>query len=563
LQRGGNLIKFDNFSFYYGGQSTAALLNINLEVRKGEFVLITGPSGGGKSTLVRCFNGLVPHFYGGQVSGSITVQGINTLKSNTAEMATRVGMVFQDPENQIVATTVERELAFGMENLGFPRGLIARRIEESLDTMGIFNLRRRAIQDLSGGEKQKVAIAAVLALHPEVLVLDEPTSELDPQSAEDVLSIVKRLNEDLGITVVLIEHRLDRLLPFADRLIIMDKGRIKIDGTIRDILNSHFAEINEMGIGVPPIVRLAKTLESGKVRFENIPLTVKEGRVELEKVLGSNKPAAFHHPEKADGKAIIRAEKLSFAYPGNIVALKNINLEIYRGELVSIMGRNASGKSTLISHFNGLLKPSQGKVWVDGKDTRQSDISGLARKIGFVFQNPDDHLFADTVEDEVSFALKNFGYPKDEIESRVNEMIRKFRLDAYRKQYPRSLSGGEKQRVALASVIVAQPQILVLDEPTRGMHQGLKDELMRFLKEYTAEGRTVILVSHDVETVAEYADRVILLSEGEVVIAGNRYEVLSKALLFSPQINRLVQSFNKQGIEGDILTVSELAKVLQ
>jgi len=230
---------------------------------------------------------------------------------------------------------------------------------------------------------------------------------------------------------------------------------------------------------------------------------------------------------------------------------------------VAIMGRNASGKSTLIRHFNGLLKPSRGKVWVNGVDTRQSEVSGLARKIGLVFQNPDDHLFADTVETEISFALRNFGYRQIEIESRVNEMILKFGLEDYRRQYPRSLSGGEKQRVALASVLAAQPEILILDEPTRGMQQGLKDELMHLLKEYTAQGRTVILVSHDVETVAEYADRVILLSEGEIVVSGSKYEVLSRALLFCPQINRLVQSFAKQGIAGDILTVTELTRVLQ
>jgi energy-coupling factor transporter ATP-binding protein EcfA2 len=328
------------------------------------------------------------------------------------------------------------------------------------------------------------------------------------------------------------------------------------------MLKSRFTEITGMGIGVPPIVRLAKAMEAGKAPFENLPLTVKEGRAELKKVLESSKPEPFYHSKKADRRAIVRTENLSFAYSGNTAALKNINLEIYRGELVAIMGRNASGKSTLIHHFNGLLKPSQGKVWVDDIDTRQCNISGLAREIGFVFQNPDDHLFADTVEEEVSFTLKYLGYPKREIESRVNQMISKFKLEAYRKQYPRSLSGGEKQRVVLASVIAAEPPILVLDEPTRGLQQGLKDELMRLLKEYTSEGRTVILVSHDVETVAEFADRVILLSEGEVVVAGSRYEVLSKALLFSPQINRLVQSFSNQGLAGDILTVTELSQVL-
>jgi energy-coupling factor transport system ATP-binding protein len=554
------LIKVRDFSYIYGGQTAAALNGINLEIEDGEFLLISGPSGSGKSSLGRCFNGLVPHFYGGQVKGSVSVQGLDVLKSNTATLATRVGLVFQDPENQIVSTSVEREIAFGLENLAFPPGLIIRRIEESLDSLGIFNLRRRSTNDLSGGEKQKVAIAAVLALHPEVLVLDEPTSELDPQSAEDVLSIVKRLNEDLGITIILIEHRLDRLLAFADRLVVMDQGRIIMDGNIRRMVDEKYAEMTRLGIGVPPIVRLAKALENSPAKLENPPLTVKEGRRELQKVVRQLPPRPFIAGSKPAGRPLIQVEKLTFAYPEDKAVLKNISLDIFSAELVAIMGRNASGKSTLVRHFNGLLKPTQGRVRVGGEDTRKLSVAALARKVGFVFQNPDDHLFSDSVESEIGFALRNFSYPPAEIQRRVDAMINQFGLESHRRQYPRSLSGGEKQRVALASVLAAQPPILVLDEPTRGMPQGLKEELMGRLKTYTRQGGTVVLVSHDVEIVAEYADRVILLSEGELVTSGSRYEVLSRALLFSPQINRLVQSFSKQGLAGDILTPAELAQ---
>lgn len=227
------------------------------------------------------------------------------------------------------------------------------------------------------------------------------------------------------------------------------------------------------------------------------------------------------------------------------------------------MGRNASGKTTLIKHFNGLLKPTKGKVVVDGIDTRKTTTAELAKKVGFVSQNPNDHLFADTVEEEIQFALKNLGFGHDEILARTDEVVDRFRLQEYRKQYPRSLSGGEKQRVALASVIAVQPKILILDEPTRGMEYRLKNELMGFLKEYTQQGNTVILVTHDVETVADHADRVILLSEGEVVVDGSKHEVLSRALLFSPQINRLVQPFEKYGVASDILTVEELLQVLK
>jgi energy-coupling factor transport system ATP-binding protein len=557
------LIKFDKFSCAYGGKTGPALEDINLEICDGEFVLITGPSGSGKSSLCRCLNGLIPHFYGGTISGSLEVQGLNPLEAGPAKMASLVGMVFQNPENQIVTSSVERELAFGLENLAFPRGLISRRIEESLDTLGIFNLRRRTIPELSGGEKQKVAIASVLALHPEVLVLDEPTSELDPQSAEDVLSNVQRLNEDLGLTVILIEHRLDRILNYVDRLVVLDQKKIFIDCSLREGLDKFYPKIVELGIGVPPVVCLAKELAAIDIKMDKLPLTVREGRRELEKIISIREIKPLPPVKKTSGKVIIRTEKLNFSYPEHQPVLKDLDLEIFSGEITAIMGRNASGKSTLIRHFNGLLKPTRGKVLIDNQDTRQKEVSVLARKIGFVFQNPDDHLFSETVEEEIGFALHNFGYKKLEIETRIVSILEKFKLSEYRFQYPRSLSGGEKQRVALASVLVLEPEILILDEPTRGMSGGLKNDLMRFLKGYAGNGRTVVLVTHDVEMVAEYADRVILISEGELVISGRKSDVLSGGLLFSPQVNRLVQPFAKKGISENILTVSELVETLK
>jgi len=242
--------------------------------------------------------------------------------------------------------------------------------------------------------------------------------------------------------------------------------------------------------------------------------------------------------------------------------LRNINLKIGEAEFITIMGRNASGKTTLAKHFNRLLVPTKGRIRVSGIDTREATIAELARKVGFVFQNPNDHLFADTVYDEIAFTLKNLGFSREEIEIRTAEMLERFQLNEYKNHYPRSLSGGEKQRVALASVLATKPKVLILDEPTRGMDYRLKSELMRFLDEYRTEGNTVILVTHDVEIVAEYADRVILLSEGKVIVDGEKHQVLSQALLFSPQINRLAQSFERYGVSSKILTVSEALDIL-
>ncbi|HEY49789.1 MAG TPA: ABC transporter ATP-binding protein, partial [Dehalococcoidia bacterium] len=533
---------------------------VNLDIGDGEFVLVTGPSGCGKSSLCRCFNGLIPHFYGGRIGGSVQVQGLDVMKHATRELATKVGMVFQDPENQLVSTEVEREIAFGLENLAFTRDVIAKRVEESLDTLGISDLRHRPVHELSGGEKQKVVIASVLALHPDILVLDEPTSELDPKGAEEVLSIVQRLNDELGITVILIEHRLDRVVHLVDRMIVLNEGTVAADGNPKSVLAN--GDITSAGVGVPPIVRMVQGLKSRGVNIDDVPLTVKEGRALLKDIFRGVGQGTMTHAQRANGKPVIEMERLWHVYPEGMSALKDVSLRVCEGEFVAVMGRNASGKTTLVKHINGLLRPTRGKVKICGVDIRKATVSELARKVGFIFQNPNDHIFANTVEEEISFILKNRGLDSGEIAAGVGEMLEMFRLEEYRGHYPRSLSGGERQRVALASVLVARPEILILDEPTRGMEYRLKSELMQFLNEYRERGNTVVLVTHDVETVAEYADRVVLLSEGRVVVDGNKREVLSRALFFSPQINRLVQAFERYGVPNNILTVDEALDVL-
>jgi len=547
------LIRIRELNFTYNGADRPALRNINLTIGDGQFVLITGASGGGKSTLCRVFNGLVPHFYGGKIGGHAGVQGMDILETPPRELATKVGMVFQDPENQLVTTDVEREIAFGLENLGYPKNLIARRIEEALDTAGIARLRFARNNELSGGEKQKVAIASVLALHPEILVLDEPTSELDPQSAEEVLRLLERLNDELGLTVILIEQRLDRVIHLVDRMLVMGDGKIIADGTPGEVMGG---DSQGLGIGLPPVIRLMRELKSHDASPDGLPLTVKDARLRLQKVLQSVKPADF-----AEGGAntapVLNIDKVWFSY-GERAALRNINLDIDRGGFIAVMGRNASGKTTLVKHLNGLLKPSKGKIKLDGVDTRKSTVAELSRRVGYVFQNPNDHLFADTVEDEIAFSLRNRGADEAQIAKAVEVMLDKFELTRYRKSYPRNLSGGERQRVALASVLVGQPEIIVLDEPTRGMDYVLKKKLINYLDDYRRRGNTVIMVSHDVETIAECAERVVLLSEGRVVVAGSKREVLSKALLFSPQINRLAQALSGYGVADTTLTVGEM-----
>ena len=558
------MIEINNVTFTYAEGKKPALNDVSLSINDSEFILIAGPSGCGKSTLCRCINGLVPSFYGGKISGSVTVQNIDTLHTPTKEMAKTVGMVFQDPENQLVATDVEREIAFGLENLGLSKTLIAKRIEEVLDTVGIDHLRHRQITTLSGGEKQKTATAAVLVLHPEILVLDEPTSELDPKGAEEVIQLVKRLNEEFGLTVLLVEHRIDRVLQSVDRLILMNNGMIAYDGNPRDWI--HHVGDTLPDIGVPPITRLSVALQKKNIDTKT-PLTIKEGRQNFSSVFKSKKfkktDFSSIRKSKNSNDSVVTIKNLWYKYPDSPTILRGINLSISKGEFVSLIGRNASGKTTLAKMLNGLLKPTKGTVEINGINTTKTSVETLSKYVGYVFQDPNVHLFADTVEEEITFMMHNLGFSPKSTEESLEKMLKQFNLNYCRYAYPRSLSTGEKQRIALSSVLAANPQLLILDEPTRGLDYELKKTLMHHLKTYQQNGGTILLITHDIELIAEFGERVLLISEGNIVADGTKHDVLSNSLHFSPQINRLIQPFTKYGLASDILTVDEIMQGIQ
>lgn len=558
------MIEINNVTFTYAESKKPALNDVSLSIKDSEFILIAGPSGCGKSTLCRCINGLVPSFYGGKISGSVTVQNINTLHTPTKEMAKTVGMVFQDPENQLIATDVEREIAFGLENLGLSKTLMAKRIEEVLDTVGIDHLRHRQISTLSGGEKQKTAIASVLVLHPEIFVLDEPTSELDPKGAEEVIQLVKRLNEEFGLTVLLVEHRIDRVLQSVDRLILMNNGMIAYDDNPRDWI--HHVGDTLPDIGVPPITRLSVALQKKNIDTKT-PLTIKEGRQNFSSVFKAKKfkktDFSSIRKSKNSNDSVVTIKNLWYNYTDSPTILRGINLSISKGEFVSLVGRNASGKTTLAKMLNGLLKPTKGTVEINGINTTKTSVENLARDVGYVFQDPNVHLFADSVEEEITFMMHNLGFSPKSIEESLEKMLTQFNLNYCRYAYPRSLSTGEKQRVALSSVLAANPQLLILDEPTRGLDYELKKTLMHRLKTYQQNGGTILLITHDIELIAEFGERVILISEGNLVADGTKHEVLSNSLHFSPQINRLIQPFTKYGLASDILTVDEIMQGIQ
>jgi len=527
-------ITFDHVTFAYPESSAPALRDVSLQVEAGQFMLVVGPSGSGKSTLLRCINGLAPHFSGGTLAGRVLVDGRDTREHPPRDLASVVGFVFQDPEAQFVTERVEDELAFALENAGVPQLTMRKRVEEVLDALGIASLRNRAVSSLSGGEQQRVAIAAALALQPKILVLDEPTSQLDPQSAEDVLSALVRLNADLGLTIVLAEHRLERVLQYADRVVFLpEAGATPLAGDPREVMEAIAL--------TPPLVTLGKALG-----WRPLPLTIKEGRrfagaLSVERGAWSDDLPPSGRPalQASDLRPpVLNARDVWLAYDGAEV-LRGVSLAVGAGELIALMGRNGSGKTTLLRTIVGLVRPQRGQVMVNGASVLGQSTADICRQVGYVPQNPAALLFADAVRDELLITLRNHGLDEATAPVEPGELLRTLGLSDVATLYPRDLSTGQRQRTALASVLVTRPQVLLLDEPTRGLDYAAKATLTGILKRWQAQGTAIVMVTHDVELVATCADRVALMAEGEIVVDGPVRQVLSESAIFSSQINKL------------------------
>ncbi len=531
------MIAFEHLTYRYPDAAGPVLHDLSFRIEEGEFVLVVGPSGAGKSTLLRCLNGLVPHFYGGAIAGRIRVAGRDPVALGPAGMSDTVGFVFQDPEAQFVIDQVEDELAFALENAGLDPATMRKRVEEVLDQLALAPLRRRSIHTLSGGERQRVAIGAVLTLQPRVLVLDEPTSQLDPQAAEDVLDVLIRLNHDLGLTIVLAEHRLERVVQYVDRVLYMPAPGQPI------LLDTPATVLNQMDL-TPPVVTLGKALG-----WWPLPLSIKEGRAFARRLKLSPPPGS--PPPVTAPDPIIAVRHLDYAYDGS-PALADVSLSVRRGEFVALMGRNGAGKTTLLKHLVGLLRPTRGQVTVAGLDTRTAGVEGLIRHVGYVPQDPGALLFAETVQEELDLTLRNHGRPPGD----YTTLLTALGLAGLEGRYPRDLSAGERQRVALAAILVAGPDVLLLDEPTRGLDYAQKEALTAFLQAERGRGRTVVMATHDVELVARCADRVVLLGDGQVVVDGPARQVMSESLVFASQVNKLFR-------DPAFLTVDDVLRAVE
>jgi len=498
----------ENLSFKYRTRPELAIENISFELKQGELLLIAGSSGCGKTTLARSINGLIPRSYRGERSGKVLLHGREVAEMKIAEMAQVVGTLLQDPERQIVASNVYNEVAFGPENLGLPREEIEMRVEQALKRLKIEYLRERETFNLSGGEKQKVALAGLLSMNPSILLLDEPLASLDPASAHEALEIFRSLADE-GKTIILVEHRVeDAIETKPDRLLYMEGGRVKYLGSIKSL---------------PPVIDHTQV----KLPAQWVVQRVKE----------QGKPVVAPHIHKVEesGEPLVVFEDVSFRYDEeNPLILENVNLKINRGDLIAVLGPNGAGKSTLVKHAIGLLKPTSGRVLVQGEDTRKMSVAQIARVLGYVFQSPTHMLFAPTVREELEFGPKNLGFERDSMDKAVTESLATINLNGFAEYPPLGLSFGQQKRTTIAAVLTMQSKIMVMDEPTAGQDFANYTRFMEALCSAADDTRSILaanfestlFITHDLDLAVTYANRVLLFGDKHIVADGKPEDVL-------------------------------------
>lgn len=504
------MIRFEDVTFRYPSNPLLRLDHVNFEIEEGELCLVVGPTGSGKSTLLGCVNNLVPLFTGGTRTGRIIIDDVDTTVLPTRELATTVGYVGQDPLAGFVTDVVEEEIAYSMEQLGFGEQEMRRRVEETLDLLGIADLRRRPLRNLSGGQQQRVAIGSVLASAPKVLVLDEPTSALDPIAAEEVLALISRLVRDIGTTVLLAEHRMERVIEFADSMLLVSPDGSIEHGPVRDVLRE--APIR------PPLVELG--LQQG---WDSLPLTIREGR----RLAASQRKAWAEHPPTlpeppVDGEVALEAKGIIVEYPG-VVAVRDVDLTLHRGQVTALMGRNGCGKSSLMWAIQGAGTKTAGTVTPE-------DV-----RISLVPQTASDLLYLTSVQAECSAGDASAGVPEGTTLALLRTLVPTIDPAAH----PRDLSEGQKIAVVLAVELVGQPDVVLLDEPTRGLDYAAKEVLSSTISRMACEGRTVLVATHDVEFAARACSRVVVMAEGEIVSDGPARDVLASSQLLATQVSKV------------------------
>jgi energy-coupling factor transport system ATP-binding protein len=556
-------VEFDNVTFTYEGAESPALADINLKIKPGESVLITGPSGSGKTSLVSCLIGLIPHFHEGQLEGDVLVLRRNIRRMRIGVMASAVGLVFQDPESQLVTASVVDEIAFGPENLGIPREEIETRVADAIAIARLKGYEDREPINLSGGEQQATAIAAIYAMHPEIYVMDEPTSNLDPLGTRQALSLIVDIARKRGKTLIIVEHKLEEVMPLVDRVVVLNKGRIIRDGSVQEVLEQ--GDIPGV-FSRPPIVQLAERLGLG-----GFPLTADEIQPKIEHTFKLSESAPPPPPQNAhpDDEVVIDVSDVWYAYSKEAPALRGINLSVRRGEFVAILGRNGSGKTTLVRHLLGLTQPDRGTVMVLGKPVATTPIMELAQRVGFCFQNPNHQMVSFYVKEELAFGMRVRGYNEEQIEAASQKALAFVGMSDYMESVVLSLGKGLTQRLALASVLTLEPEILIVDEPATGQDPHMTIEIFDLIKELNDQGKTIVLITHKFGVAAEYAPRAVVMNQGRVTYDGAFSEIVSEReflhenSLDQPEITRLGTKLSPYGVAPWIVTVDQMVQALE
>ena len=490
------VVEFEDFYWKYKSSKDLVLNSINLKINQNEFIGIMGPTGAGKSTLCSCINGLIPLKTRGWIKGSVNVLGMNTKKVKISDLGTKVGLVFQDPETQFIMMTVEDEIAIGLETLRLERTEIKARIKWALELVGLEGFEQKSPEELSGGQKQLIAIASIMAMRPQILILDEPTSDLDPNGKQHIFQVLEQIRKKFDLTIILVTHESKKVLQFCTRVIVLDCGKVVFDGVPKKLMSNEQL-IDETGICNPE--KIASVVEN--------------------LIQSSQINTLDNYEMNLHQNSIISFDNISYTYPNGTQALKDVSLNIKTGAFLAIIGKNGSGKTTLIKHINGLIKPQSGNVNIKNESIKDYSISSISQTIGYCYQNPDHQLFKNTIREEIEFGLLNLKIDKEEIEKRYNKIVDLLNLRKFEEIYESTfyLSKGIRQRLALASVLVLEPEILIIDEPTTGQDFLMIKEFMKILQDLNKENHTIIIVTHDPFVISNYSKEIIIMSDGHVI----------------------------------------------
>ncbi len=566
-----SIVELENVTFTYP-DGTVALKNISFFVKKGEVVSVVGENGAGKTTLCYLLSGVIPHIYGGVIKGRVSVAGLEPKNFPMRELSKKVSIVLQDPDSQIFSPTVFMEVAFGPSNLGLSKEEIKKTVKWALEVTGLSGLEDRSPDELSGGQKQRLVLASALAMKSDVLVLDEPTSQLDPVGVREVMATLRELKKR-GTTMIITTHQTEEISEIADRIIVLKDGSIQAQGTPEEIF-SNVGLMEYSGVKAPDVAILMYKLreEKGVHYIEKIPINEYEAKNILIKLSNDEKIKISGEMEvrpREKGDVIIEVRDVYYEYPGRVKALDSVNLTVYEGDFLGIIGMNGSGKSTLVKAIIGLVRPQRGEILFRGENVSKFTVGELARRIGLILQNPDYQLFTISALEEVLFGLRNIGIKGEEARRRALEILDMVGLKEKADFFPFKLSFGERRLLAAAATLALDPEVVILDEPTTAQDYKGRYLLADLAKDLHSKGKTIIMITHDMDLIARYANRVAVMTDGKIILDEDPHMVfteidrLRRAGVMPPQITRLAISMEEHGVPSKIISVEEFLNLIE